>query len=1212
MIARIASFQQKPFLRLRSRALSTTVLVSLLATPLAAQSTLDWDAGNGAPNAPLGGDGVWIEGGATNLWQNGPADNQPFVAGDTAVFGPSAGATPYTVTIDTDVNVADIIFDTNGVTIDGVGQVIVSGEVSVTTAGDAAEIAAQIASDALIGGAGDLSLSGGVDGGVTMQGTGTLSILSAIGSLTTTSGTVNIGTGAEVGAVTNTTGTVRITDGSVTGETVNDATLEMAGGTLGDVTNNGTAVIEGTQDVSGDFANNGTLDASGAGAETLNVGGSFEINSGSNITTDAAGDTVNTLTVQAGEIEINSNTAFNGGDDLDGSIVLQGNITNNADIDLTGDLTLTGTLTTTSTIEQSGALDAAGNDVEVNGGQYFMRAGGSLINGGRLVLDGGGDFTLDAGGSAVFDVVAILDSDSELVLNGGTFQAINGLSNEGGSVLTLNLGESITGAVSNSAQVTFNGGSIERLTNTADGTVDVNAGGSVDTTVTNAGTFNVNSGAFTYDTFTNQAGGALNVAAGTSMATTGTDTDVVTLENAAGGQATIAGTVSGFVANRIDGEMTLESTSNVQRITNNGDLDINGGQIGRLANTANGDLDVAGDTTVAQAVNNFGAFDITSGTLTAPNFLNNDGAEFGISDGATLDATLLNQSGGSVALDGTVTGLVTNRAGGTINVTGTGGQITAPGLAMMNEGTLTIQSGASLGATGGLDNMGGTLNLRAGRLHGDVTGGTINVRGAQAAIGGSLDLAGGSVDLTESGTGGTDTTLRIGGDAVLNGTLNYDLAFNADPNIDNAASDRIIVAGDVSGAPTFQFDVDGSARRLTGVEVLRYGSNSGLSLGELRGFEGITEFDYFLADNGSGVIGLQSRVNTGIASLAATVGLTENVVGTIINRPTSPYVTDLAVDPGDKKCGVGSWARATGGRADADGEFTDQVSGLSSSAPVELSYAGVQVGGDFACFGGVYNGWDLSFGGIFGYNQGESTNEVFAIDAQGNATDILNSVTETDISQKYAGAYLTAARGRLFGDVQLRFEVTDFESDNTEKREDRGIDLNNEKYQNRSRTLSGSVGYSWPLNEVGDFSFISLAGFQVSQSETDTIDLGSDGELSLEDKTSKLGFVSGTLAKTTIRPDNMGLLSYFGTATYYEDFSDSQEATLINGTSRNPFDLENLGSYGEVSAGINYVRILNPGQVGNARQFNAAVRVDARSGDSVDSWGITAQMRLQF
>lgn len=56
----------------------------------------------------------------------------------------------------------------------------------------------------------------------------------------------------------------------------------------------------------------------------------------------------------------------------------------------------------------------------------------------------------------------------------------------------------------------------------------------------------------------------------------------------------------------------------------------------------------------------------------------------------------------------------------------------------------------------------------------------------------------------------------------------------------------------------------------------------------------------------------------------------------------------------------------------------------------------------------------------------------------------------------------------------------------------------------------------------------------------------------------------------------------------------------------------NLGTYGELSLGVNYSKVLEAGSAGKPRQFNASVRVDGRTGDVLDSYGITAQVRLQF
>ena len=93
-------------------------------------------------------------------------------------------------------------------------------------------------------------------------------------------------------------------------------------------------------------------------------------------------------------------------------------------------------------------------------------------------------------------------------------------------------------------------------------------------------------------------------------------------------------------------------------------------------------------------------------------------------------------------------------------------------------------------------------------------------------------------------------------------------------------------------------------------------------------------------------------------------------------------------------------------------------------------------------------------------------------------------------------------------------------------------------------------------------------------------------------------------------------LQSFATATYYKDFADPAVSWLVN--SANP-DFEsqrllsdNLESYGEVSIGANYVKVLDPGGPGRPRQFSTSARIDARFGDSVDSVGVTGQLRWQF
>ncbi|MEO1780345.1 MAG: hypothetical protein AAFU63_16340, partial [Pseudomonadota bacterium] len=106
-----------------------------------------------------------------------------------------------------------------------------------------------------------------------------------------------------------------------------------------------------------------------------------------------------------------------------------------------------------------------------------------------------------------------------------------------------------------------------------------------------------------------------------------------------------------------------------------------------------------------------------------------------------------------------------------------------------------------------------------------------------------------------------------------------------------------------------------------------------------------------------------------------------------------------------------------------------------------------------------------------------------------------------------------------------------------------------------------------------------------------------------------------------VLPDEISAINYFGTLTYYNDFADDPTATLTaldpitglpTGAAADDLQLSNLGSYGEISLGVNYIRLLNTGGDGPARQLSAAARVDYRSGSNVDSFGITGQLRIQF
>ena len=111
-----------------------------------------------------------------------------------------------------------------------------------------------------------------------------------------------------------------------------------------------------------------------------------------------------------------------------------------------------------------------------------------------------------------------------------------------------------------------------------------------------------------------------------------------------------------------------------------------------------------------------------------------------------------------------------------------------------------------------------------------------------------------------------------------------------------------------------------------------------------------------------------------------------------------------------------------------------------------------------------------------------------------------------------------------------------------------------------------------------------------------------------------------TVARTQILPSGTSALNYFATATIYNDFASDTDSDFFEAVDAlgapvgSPLtsSSSNLGAYGELSIGLNYTKLLEPGRIGAARQFDASIRIDGRLSGDLDSLGLTAQARLQF
>ncbi|MEL7090468.1 MAG: autotransporter outer membrane beta-barrel domain-containing protein, partial [Pseudomonadota bacterium] len=796
---------------------------------------------------------------------------------------------------------------------------------------------------------------------------------------------------------------------------------------------------------------------------------------------------------------------------------------------------------------------------------------------------------------------------------------------------------------------TFSGGTVTGAVNVTNGTLTVDGGVVQGTTGVDGGQLTLNSGTLTGDvtvtsgTLTANSGGAISGNLTSDGGTTNLDTTVGGDVNNNGGSLSL--TANGDIQGTLNNAASFTfSAGSINNVNNSSSFTVSGTQsIGGIFTNGSGgtlDLDAGASFTVTGALSNEagGVINVDSGeALTASSGITNTGAGSQLNVGGTVTGDVSNVSGGQIILSGTglLNGTVTNTAdfditGGTVtNIdNNSGGDFDISGTGTVT-GTFTNAGEVDLATGSNLDMSGGTFV--------NESGGTLTALGTSTITGGLNLNSGSTLSLDETAGTYTPTTLTVTGDATLDGTIEMDLGASGT----SAVSDLIVVNGSASGTVGFDFNIASDLDDETGTtDLITVGGGSTLSLGTVTATQGtdsvtatgntftVGSLQYTLDTSATGVT-MTVGLDGSIGNFAAGVGLTQSVVGSIVNRPTSPYVTDYVGYSGESRarrlkqqassaepCGAGAWARASFGQADSTGSFDINATG-STSTDLSLNYQSIQAGGDFACFDDRYNGFDMSFGAIAGYSTGSTDSTSFVA-----GTNIADTAISTDFSQAYAGIYATASRGSFFADLQLRFENLDYETDVNNIFAANGTLDDVSDFSTKGTTLSGAVGYSWQIPSVEGLAFVGTAGFSYSSFDSDAITISGTDSLSntftdtlqLDDSSVELGFVSGTLSRSRILPNEISAINYFGTLTYYNDFADAPTATLQRqgSTVVDTIELSNLGSYGEVSVGVNYIQLLDAGRDGAPRQFSAAARVDYRSGSNVDSYGVTGQVRWQW
>jgi hypothetical protein len=325
-----------------------------------------------------------------------------------------------------------------------------------------------------------------------------------------------------------------------------------------------------------------------------------------------------------------------------------------------------------------------------------------------------------------------------------------------------------------------------------------------------------------------------------------------------------------------------------------------------------------------------------------------------------------------------------------------------------------------------------------------------------------------------------------------------------------------------------------------------------------------------------------------LGGIAANIAIVQSTIGAIVNRPSSPFVSGLAADVPPTYCGPGVWGRTTAGAVQATGT-TSAPPTFTGNAKVSMVYAGAQFGIDLACFNIKESGIDVAIGAIGGTNAGASSQPVAGL-----------GTTTASFQQGYLGAYATLGKGNFSADVQARADFTGYTFNNP------SIMLNNAGLSTTRYTLSGSASYAIP---VKDLNIVPTAGFSASHTTASSLTFTPGRTLTPDPSNSLVGFVGATLAKTIILPDQVSAVTPFATATVYQEFIANSTATFSDAGATQTITSSNLGTIGEVSLGLNYVKVME----GNGpKQINATIRADGRFSGNLLGGGITAQIRAQF
>jgi fibronectin-binding autotransporter adhesin len=479
------------------------------------------------------------------------------------------------------------------------------------------------------------------------------------------------------------------------GTTISGGTLQLGnGGTtgsiLGNVTDNGTFAINRSDAVtfSGAISGSGAFQQLGAGTTTLTADNNY-----------TGGTTISAGTLQLG---IGGTTGSIVGNVLDNGVLA---------VNRSNALALGGVISGSGAFEQRGA-----GATTLSGANTYT--GATTISNGTLTIAAGGSVTSNVTNGAAFNNSGSVAGN---VISSGTFTnnasgTVSGLlTNTAGTTTNagqLNGGALVTGGTLNTSGTILNG-----LTNAA--TVNASGGGVNGAIANNAnGTFNVLGTVTSDNIFTNTANATLAIGASGAYTLQGLLTNSGAVTVAGGGQ--LIDTVGG-IANNTGGVITVAFGGTVKDDLNNaGVVTNNGAYVANVAtNTGAGSItNAATGTWTGNVLGNAAA--ITNNGGWAGNVASNVGT---IDNNKTWTGTVSNAGTFNNSAGATVSGLLTNTAGTTVNNGALNGGANVSGGMFTGSGTvtnLTVAGGIFApgnGTPGSSMTVSGNLAFQSGALY---------------------------------------------------------------------------------------------------------------------------------------------------------------------------------------------------------------------------------------------------------------------------------------------------------------------------------------------------------------------------------------------------------------------------------------------------------------------------------------------------------------